>query len=127
MASLALPSARPWRAMGMRDRPAGCASCASACAALCAVGGRRAGADVDRLLVAIFLVATVDAGRRGSAPCAGDDGPPRGSVRPTRHSRHTATSLMLLLLLRPPAAPRGSATGCSPKHGAERSAVKGPR
>ena len=29
MASLALRSARPWRAMGMRDRPAGCASCAT--------------------------------------------------------------------------------------------------
>ena len=29
------------------------------------------------------------------------------------------------MLLRPPAAPRGSATGCSPKHGAEKSAVKG--
>ena len=30
MASLALRSARPWRAMSMRDRPAGCASCAGA-------------------------------------------------------------------------------------------------
>ena len=29
MASLALRSARPWRAMSMRDRPAGCASCAT--------------------------------------------------------------------------------------------------
>ena len=54
MASLALPSARPWRAMGMRDRPAGCAAARRACAALCAaLGGRRAAADVDRLLVAI--------------------------------------------------------------------------
>ena len=32
-------------------------------------------------------------------------------------------TLLMMLLLRPPAAPR--ATGCSPKHGAERSAVKG--
>ena len=39
MASLALPSARPWRAMGMRDRPAGCASCARRlCGALCGSG-----------------------------------------------------------------------------------------
>ena len=53
MASLALTGASLWRAMSMRDRPAGCASCATACAALCAaVGGRRAAADVDRLLVA---------------------------------------------------------------------------
>src|SRR5208282_3404376 len=40
MASLALPSASPWTAMGMRDRPAGCASCATRlCGALCG-GGR---------------------------------------------------------------------------------------
>ncbi|GEM_PF-5648031 len=39
MASLALRSARPWRAMGMRDRPAGCASCATRlCGALCGSG-----------------------------------------------------------------------------------------
>ena len=39
MASLALRSARPWRAMGMRDRPAGCANCASRlCGALCGSG-----------------------------------------------------------------------------------------
>ena len=48
MASLALRSARPWRAMGMRDRPAGARAAPAACAALCAAaGGRRAAADVD--------------------------------------------------------------------------------
>ena len=61
---------------GARTAPA-------ACAALCAAaGGRRAAADVDRLLVAIGRCWR----RRGSAPRAGDDGPPRSSVRPTRHS-----------------------------------------
>jgi len=83
------------------------------------VGGRRAAADVDRLLVAIVCWwRTGDAGGRRAG--AGADGPPRGSVRPTRHSpprgsvsgqhdtrRHTATSMLLMLLLRPPAAPRG--------------------
>ena len=89
MASLALPSARPWRAMGMRDRPAGCASCATRlCGALCGGGRpprggrRRSFVGGDRLLVANGRCW----GRRGSAPRAGDDGPPRGSVRPTRHS-----------------------------------------
>ena len=99
---------------------------------------RQRAAAGDRLLVAIGRCWR----RRGSAPRragAGDDGPPRGSVRPTRHSpprgsvsgqhdtrRHTATSMLLMLLLRPPAAPRGSAMGCSPKHGAERSGSLGP-
>jgi len=130
MASLALPSARPWRAMGMRIDLRGARAARRACAALCAaVGGRRAAADVDRLLVAIVCWwRTGDAGGaedRRRAPATTGHRAAACDQHDTR--RHTATSLMLLLLLRPPAAPRGSATGCSPKHGAERSAVKGPR
>jgi hypothetical protein len=116
MASLALRSARPWRAMGMRDRPAGCANCASRlCGALCGSGrptsivcwwqSGDAGGAADRRR------ALATTGHRAAA-CDQHD---------TR--RHTATSMMMMLLLRPPAAPRGSAMGCSPKHGAERSAV----
>ena len=57
--------------MSMRDRLRGARPAPAACAALCvAMGGRRAGCWR----------------RRGSAPRAGDDGPPRSSVRPTRHS-----------------------------------------
>ena len=128
MASLALPSARPWRAMGMRIDLRGARAARRACAALCAaVGGRRAAADVDRLLVAIVCWwRTGDAGGaedRRRAPATTGHRAAACDQHDTR--RHTATSLMLLLLLRPPAAPRGSATGCSPKHGAERSAVKG--
>ena len=59
MASLALRSARPWRAMSMRDRPAGCASCAGRlCGALRGSGRpprggrRRSFVGGDRLLVA---------------------------------------------------------------------------
>ena len=63
--------AAPWTAMSMRDRLRGARPAPAACAALCvAMGGRRAGCWR----------------RRGSAPRAGDDGPPRSSVRPTRHS-----------------------------------------
>src|SRR5208282_6878120 len=100
-----------------------------ACAALCAaVGGRRAAADVDRLLVAIVCWwRTGDAAGaedRRRAPATTGHRAAACDQHDTR--RHTATSLMLMLLLRPPAAPRGSATGCPPKHGAEKSAVKGP-
>jgi len=59
MASLALTGASLWRAMSMRDRPAGCASCASRlCGALRGSGRplrggrRRSFVGGDRLLVA---------------------------------------------------------------------------
>ena len=53
MASLAERSASPWTATSMRDRPAGCSTCASSlCGALCG-NGRSPAADVDGLLVAI--------------------------------------------------------------------------
>ena len=65
MASLALPSARPWRAMGMRDRPAGCASCATRlCGALCGIGRpprggrRRSFVGGDRAMLAVEAEAT---------------------------------------------------------------------
>ena len=65
MASLALPSARPWRAMGMRDRPAGCASCATRlCGALCGIGRpprggrRRSFVGNDRAMLAVEAEAT---------------------------------------------------------------------
>jgi len=69
--------------MGMRIDLRGARAARRACAALCAaVGGRRAAADVDRLLVAIVCWwRTGDA--RGAAPATTG---PRGSVRPTRHS-----------------------------------------
>ena len=115
MASLALTGASLWRAMSMRDRPAGCASCATpvrrsvrqwAAAArrptsiVCwwrtFVGGERAMLAVPRI---------------GAAPapaCAGDDGPPRGSVSDQHDTRrHTATS----------ARQRGRPTRHSPPHG----------
>ena len=89
MASLALPSARPWRAMGMRSpptndrrrpprggRPPPHRAPHRRVAQLAHPAGR------SRLLVANGRCW----GRRGSAPRAGDDGPPRSSVRPTRHS-----------------------------------------
>ena len=88
MASLALTGASLWRAMSMRDRPAGCASCATRlCGALCGSGRpprggrRRSFVGGERAMLAVPRI--------GAAPapaCAGDDGPPRGSVRPTRHS-----------------------------------------
>ena len=53
MASLAERSASPWTATSMRDRPAGCSTCASSlCGALCGNGTSPA-AGVDGLLVAI--------------------------------------------------------------------------
>ena len=61
---------------GARPAPAACAALGVA------MGGRRAAADVAGLLVAIGRCWR----RRGSAPRAGDDGPPRSSVRPPRHS-----------------------------------------
>ena len=54
MASLAERSASPWTATSMRDRPAGCSTCASSlCGALCGNGRSSAAAGVDGLLVAI--------------------------------------------------------------------------
>jgi len=68
LASLALRSARPWRAMGIEIDLRGAQAARRACAALCgAAGGRRAAADVDRLLVAIGRCWR----RRESAPRAG--------------------------------------------------------
>ncbi len=66
LASLALRSARPWRAMGIEIDLRGAHAARRACAALCgAAGGRRAAADVDRLLVAIVCWwRTGDAGGR---------------------------------------------------------------
>ena len=53
MASLAERSASPWTATSMRDRPAGCSTCASSlCGAVCG-NGRSPAADVDGLLVPI--------------------------------------------------------------------------
>ena len=53
MASLAERSARPWTAASMRDRPAGCSTCASSlCGAACGNGWWLA-ADFDGLLVPI--------------------------------------------------------------------------
>ena len=54
MASLALRSARPWRAMACEIDLRGARPAPAACAALGgAAGGRRVAADVDGLLVAI--------------------------------------------------------------------------
>ena len=53
MASLAERTASPWTATSMRDRPAGCSTCASSlCGAVCS-NGRWLAADVDGLLVPI--------------------------------------------------------------------------
>ena len=53
MASLAERTASPWTATSMRDRPAGCSTCASSlCGAVCGNGWWLA-ADVDGLLVPI--------------------------------------------------------------------------
>ena len=53
MASLAEWTASPWTATSMRDRPAGCSTCASSlCGAVCG-NGRSPAADVDGLLVPI--------------------------------------------------------------------------
>ena len=53
MASLAERTASPWTATSMRDRPAGCSTCASSlCGAVCG-NGRWPAADVDGLLVPI--------------------------------------------------------------------------
>lgn len=62
MASLAERTASPWTATSMRDRPAGCSTCASSlCGAVCG-NGRWLAADVDDLLVPI------DRRRFGAAP-----------------------------------------------------------
>ena len=54
MASLAERSASPWTATSMRDRPAGCSTCASSlCGALCGNGRWSPAAGVDGLLVPI--------------------------------------------------------------------------
>ena len=53
MASLAERTASPWTATSMRDRPAGCSTCASSlCGAVCG-NGRSPAADIDGLLVPI--------------------------------------------------------------------------
>ncbi len=53
MASLAERTASPWTATSIRDRSAGCSTCASSlCGAVCG-NGRWLAADVDGLLVAI--------------------------------------------------------------------------
>ena len=86
MASLAERSASPWTATSMRDRPAGCSTCASSlCGALCGngmVGGgrRRWFVGGDRMAARI---------RRR----AGDDG--RNAPRRDQHDtrRHPATSV----------------------------------
>jgi hypothetical protein len=53
MASLAERTASPWTATSIRDRPAGCSTCASSlCGAVCG-NGRSPAADVDGLLVPI--------------------------------------------------------------------------
>ena len=128
MASLALTGASLWRAMSMRDRPAGCASCASRlCGALCGSGrpprgGRRrsfvvanvcwwrtgdAGGAADRRR-AIGAARAAD-GRRadGGGATRGDTGSARqrGGQHDTR--RHTATS----------ARQRARPTRHSPPHG----------
>ena len=87
MASLAERSASPWTATSMRDRPAGCSTCASSlCGAVCGNGWS---ADVDGLLVPI---GGEEALRRR---CAGDDG--RNAPRRDQHDtrRHPATSVSL--------------------------------
>ena len=62
MASLAERRASPWTATSIRDRPAGCPTCASSlCGAVCG-NGRWLTADVDGLLVPI------DRRRFGAAP-----------------------------------------------------------
>ena len=102
----------------MRDRPAGCATCASGlCGA--AAGGRRVAADVDGLLVAMGRAGGAEDQRR--APATTGHRAAACDQHDTR--RHTATSMMLMLLLRPPAAQRGSATGSSTTRGIARSAV----
>ena len=85
MASLAERTASPWTATSIRDRSAGCSTCASSlCGAVCG-NGRWLAADVDGLLVPI------DAPRIRRRP--GDDGPkaPRRDQHDTR--RHPATSV----------------------------------
>ena len=53
MASLAERTASPWTATSMRDRPAGCSTCASSlCGAVCG-NGRSPASDVDGVLVPI--------------------------------------------------------------------------
>ena len=94
MASLALTGASLWRAMSMRDRPAGCASCAGRlCGALRGSGRpprggrRRSFVGGDRLLVANGRCWR----RRGSAPRAGAGG--RWRRRATARQRATNTTL----------------------------------
>ena len=78
MASLAERTASPWTATSMRDRPAGCSTCASSlCGAVCG-NGRSPAAGVDGLLVAI--------GRRRGFGAARRRRGHRSSVRPARHS-----------------------------------------
>jgi len=94
MASLALTGASLWRAMSMRDRPAGCASCAGRlCGALRGSGRpprggrRRSFVGGDRLLVVNGRCWR----RRGSAPRAGAG--VRWRRRATAQQRATNTTL----------------------------------
>ena len=62
MASLAERTASPWTATSMRDRPAGCSTCASSLCGALGGNGRSPAAGVDGLLVPI------DRRRFGAAP-----------------------------------------------------------
>ena len=84
MASLAERKASPWTATSIRDRPAGCPTCASSlCGAVCG-NGRWPAADVDGLLVAIDRRAKI-------RPAMMNSNAPRRDQHDTR--RHPATSV----------------------------------
>ena len=86
MASLAERSASPWTATSVRDRPAGCSTCASGlCGALCGNGDHRR----RPALVVCWWRSDGGADRRR----AGDDG--RNPQRRHRHDtrRHPTTSV----------------------------------
>ena len=71
MASLAEPS--PWTATSMRDRPAGCSTCASSLCGALGGNGRSPAAGVDGLLVAIGWRRGFGAARRRAATAAACD------------------------------------------------------
>ena len=86
MASLAERSASPWTATSMRDRPAGCSTCASSlCGALCGNG------DGRRRPTSMVCWWRSDGGEDWRR--AGDDG--RNAPRRDQHDtrRHPATSV----------------------------------
>ena len=95
MASLALRSARPWRAMACEIDLRGARAAPAACAALCgAAGGRRAAADVDRLLVAnraMLAAPRIGAARRRRRALA-TTGHRAAACDQHDTRRHTATS-----------------------------------